>query len=87
MQNQVFEPVQVIAHFHGLHIEIIRFKWKKSVFNVSKVNSTWKVPSGNGYVYHYSVICEKQNVICELAFDMGSFKWELVQYDDMPEAK
>ena len=46
MEQQIFEPVEVIAHFHKLHIEVIRFKWKSSIYNVSHVNSHWKTPEG-----------------------------------------
>lgn len=83
MQNEVFEQVEVITHFHKLNLEIIKFKWKNDVYNVTRMNSKWKIPSGNSYVYHYTVICEMQNIICELSYDLNNFKWELVQYDNL----
>lgn len=83
MQNQVFEPVEVIAYFHKLELKIVRFKWKNDIFNVTRINSKWKMPQGNSFVYHYTVICEKQDVICELSYSLEDFKWELVQYDSL----
>ena len=81
MQNRVFEKIEVIAYFHNLHLEILRFKWKDDIYNVSKINSKWKIPSGNSFEFHYTVICNKQNVMCELCFDLNDFRWELVQYE------
>ena len=81
MNRQVSEAVEVIAYFHNLHLEILRFKWKDDVFNVTKINSQWRIPAQNSYEYHFTVTCDKQNIACELAFHMSDFKWELVQYD------
>jgi len=81
MQNQIFEPIEVIAFFHNLKIEIVRFRWKSDVYNVSQVNSTWKIPTANSYEYHFSVICDKQKVVCELSYNLSDFKWQLIQYE------
>jgi hypothetical protein len=83
MAFQVFEQVEVIGYFHCLKFEIKRFKWRNSIYKVSKINSNWKTPKGNSYIYHYSVICEKQSVICELSFNLNDLKWELIQYDNL----
>jgi len=83
MANQVFETVEVIGYFHNLKFEIIKFKWRNSIYNVSEMNAYWKTPQGNNFVQHYSVICGRQNVICELSFNPADFKWELVQYDSI----
>ena len=81
MENQIFEPIEVIAYFHNLKLEILRFKWKNDIFNVSKINSHWRIPNGNSYEYHFTVDCEKQNIFCEISFNLNDFKWELVQYE------
>jgi hypothetical protein len=83
MALQIFEQVEVIGYFHNLKFEIKRFKWRNAVYNVSKVNSNWKTPKGSSYIQHYTVICEKQSIICELSFNLNDFKWELIQYDDI----
>jgi hypothetical protein len=81
MKNQISETVEVIAYFHNLHLEILKFKWKDDIYNVSKINSQWRIPMQNSYEYHFTVTCDKQNTLCELAFNMNDFKWELVQYE------
>jgi len=83
MAQQIFEPVEVIGYFHKLKFQIIRFKWRNSIYNVSSINSDWKISQGSSYIHHYSVICKKQSVICELSFNLNDFKWELVQYDNI----
>ena len=83
MEQQIFEQVEVIAYFHKLHIEVLRFKWKTSTYNVSRINSQWKTPSGNSFKYHYVLVCDRQNVICELSYDLNDFKWELVQMGNL----
>ena len=83
METQIFETIEVIAHFHNMKVEILRFKWKNNIYNVSALNSRWKIPAGNGYIFHYTVYCKKQNVICELAYNMDDFKWELVQLENL----
>jgi len=83
MNNQIFEPVEVIGYFCGMNFNIIKFKWRESIFNVTDINATWKVRSGNSYTYHYSVSCMKQNKICELTYDITSFKWEIIQITEI----
>jgi hypothetical protein len=79
MNNLISERIEVIAYFHNLNLEILRFKWKDDIFNVSKINSHWRIPSGNGYEYHYTVTCFRQCVVCEISFNLNDFQWELVQ--------
>lgn len=81
MENQIFEPIEVIAFFHDFKIDIIKFKWKNDVYNISRVNSRWKIPKAEGYEYHFSVLCDRQKVVCEISYDMNNFKWQLIQYE------
>ncbi|MCX7832950.1 MAG: hypothetical protein N2490_01915 [Ignavibacteria bacterium] len=83
METQILQPVEVIAYFHNLKLEIIKFKWKNTIYNVSQLVSKWKVLSGNNFEYHFTVICKEQGVICELSYNLNDFKWELVQLDNL----
>lgn len=83
METQVSQPIEVIAYFHNLKIEIIKFKWKNSIYKVTQVVSKWKILSGNSYEYHFTVICKEQGVLCELSFNLNDFKWELVQLENL----
>lgn len=83
METQIHEAVEVIAYFHNLHIEIVRFKWNNNIYNVSNLNSYWKVPSGNDFEYHFTVLCKKQSVLCELSFNLNDFKWQLIQLENI----
>jgi hypothetical protein len=81
--NQVFEPVEVIVHFNKLKIQIIRFKWNGSVYKVTEMLQSWKIPAREGFVIHYVVICKDKDLLCELSFNNTDMKWELVRYDNL----
>ncbi len=81
--NQVFEAVEVIAHFNNLKIQIIKFKWKGSVYKVTEMLQSWKIPSREGFITHYIVTCKENDLLCELSFSNTDMKWELVRYDNL----
>ena len=81
--NQVFEAVEVIAHFNNLKIQILKFKWKDSVYKVTEMLQSWKIPEGHGFVTHYIVTCQENDLLCELSFSNIDMKWELVRYDNL----
>lgn len=81
--NQVFEPVEVIAHFSNLKIQIVKFKWNDSVYKVTEMLQSWKIPVREGFVIHYIVICKEKDLLCELSFNNADLKWELVRYDNL----
>ncbi len=81
--NQVFEPVEVIAHFSKLKLQIIRFKWNGSVYKVTEMLQSWKIPAREGFVTHYVVTCRDKDLLCELSFSNTDLKWELVRYDSL----
>lgn len=83
MEHLIRESIEVIAYFHNLEVNIIKFKWNNSVYNVSSINSSWKIPLGKLYELHFSVTCKKQNIICELSYNMNDLKWNLIQYDNL----
>ncbi len=83
METQISQQIEVITHFHNLKLEIIKFKWKNTIYKVSQLISKWRVISGESFEYHFTVICRDQGVICELSFNLNDFKWELVQLDNL----
>ncbi len=80
-QKKVLEAVEVIAHFHNLEIDIVKFKWNNNVFKVDQITNRWKVPDGAGVRTHFIVICKASEMICELSLNHTDLKWEIVQYD------
>ncbi len=81
--NEVFEPVEVIVHFNNLKIQIVRFKWNGSVYKVTEMLQSWKIPSREGFIMHYIVTCRDRDLLCELSFSSIDMKWELVRFDSM----
>ena len=82
-QNEVFEPVEVVAHFHNLKIDILRFKWKNDIFKVNEILNIWKIPYGESFNTHFIEVCKDSDMICELSFNHTDMKWELIQYDTL----
>jgi hypothetical protein len=80
-QKKAMEPVEVIAHFHNLEINIIKFKWNNKVYKVDQITNKWKIPDGIGVRTHFIVICKESEIICELSFNPADMKWEIIQYD------
>jgi len=81
--NEVFEPVEVIAHFDKLKVKILRFKWKSEVYKVTDMLQSWKIPKSEGFVTHFIVICGESDMMCELSFCNTDMKWEIVRYDSL----
>jgi hypothetical protein len=82
-QKQAFEPVEVIAYFHNLQIDIIKFKWNEKTYKVDQVSNRWKINDGTDIVTHFIAICAESDLLCELAFNHTDMKWVLVQYDNL----
>lgn len=81
--NEVFEPIEVIAHFNKLKIRILKFKWKSEVFKVTEMLQSWKIPKREGFVTHFMVLCRESDLMCELSFNNTDMKWEIVRYDTL----
>ncbi len=79
----ISEPIEVIAHMHHMKMIVLRFKWKETVYYVSKMVNKWQVPAGESKITHYIVECPRQNVSAEIAFDHLNLKWEIVTYSGM----
>lgn len=82
-QNKVLEQVEVIAYFHNLEIDILKFKWNGKVYKVDQVTNKWKIPDGLGFITHFIVLSKDNELVCELSFSHTDLKWELIQYDTL----
>lgn len=78
-----FETIEVIAHFNGLKIRILKFKWRSSIYKVTDMLQSWKIPVREGFNTHYVVICKENDLLCELSFSNIDLKWTLVRHDSL----
>lgn len=83
MNQVIMEPIEVIVRYKKISVEIIKFKRGQTEYNVSKMGNKWKEPVGDTIITHYSVICDKQGISCELSHDHMLNQWMLVQLDMM----
>lgn len=81
--NSVFEPVDVIVYYSGLHPSIVKFKWRGRVYKVTEMLQSWKIPVRAGFEHHYVITCRDSDLLCELSFSNMDFKWLIVRYDNL----
>ncbi len=82
--QQVFKPIEVIAHFHHAKVNIIKFKWDDRTYKVDSIANTWRIPDNEeGFQTHYIVTCNDAGLICELSYFHKSMKWEIVQHNSL----
>jgi len=81
MNTVIMEPVDVIVKYKGTGIEIIKFKRGQTEYVVTKKGNSWIDRQGNNIITHYTLICEKQGICCELSHNHLMNKWMLVQLD------
>lgn len=80
-QKQAMEPVEVIAHFHNLQIDLLKFKWKGRTYKVDRVPNKWKINDSKDIISHFIVVCTESELLCELSFNHSDMKWEMVQWE------
>lgn len=83
MNTVIMEPVDVIVKYKGTSIEIIKFKRGNTEYIVTKKGNSWIDRAGNNIITHYTMLCEKQGICCELSHDHLLNKWMLVQLDHL----
>lgn len=62
METQISQQIEVITHFHNLKLEIIKFKWKNTIYKVSQLISKWRVISGESFEYHLLLSVETREL-------------------------
>jgi len=83
MNRVVNEPVDVIVKYKAAAIEIIKFKRGSTEYSVTKAGKPWIERIGDNIITHYSLICERQGICCELSHNHIMNKWLLVQFDTL----
>ncbi|MCA9744161.1 hypothetical protein KC734_21670 [candidate division KSB1 bacterium] len=76
--EEVFEPIDVITVFQNGKLQPLRFKWKDSVYRISKVQSHWMVPQAQGRAYHFAVTTGSPDSF-EIIFSDSDLKWQLAR--------
>jgi hypothetical protein len=83
MSEIALEPVDVIVRTKKGKTEIVRFRRGDSEYIVTKFIASWVEHAGDNVVTHYHLICQKQNISCELSHNHILNVWTLVQIDDI----
>lgn len=76
--EEVFEPIEVITVFRNGVLQPLRFKWKDSVYKISKIHSRWSVPQGQNRTYHFAVSSGSPDSF-EIVFNAEDLNWQLAR--------
>jgi hypothetical protein len=76
--EDIFEPVEVIAHFKGGKLHPLRFKWKGRVYKVFRIDGHWVSSQGYNKQHHFSVMADTSDRF-ELLFNGTYFDWQLAR--------
>lgn len=76
--EEVFEQIDVITVFQNGALQPLRFKWKDSVYRISKIQSRWTVPQAQGRAYHFAVSTGSPDSF-EIIFNAADLKWQLAR--------
>jgi hypothetical protein len=76
MIQEINEPVEVIAVYQKGKVQPLRIRWGQTVYQVKKINNTWRQKTGNVYHSYFSVET-KSNTSMILAVDPADMSWRL----------
>ncbi|HQU71059.1 MAG TPA: DUF6504 family protein [Calditrichia bacterium] len=76
--QDLFEPIEVITHFHDGTISPLRFRWNGRTYRIRQLSASWQERLGNHRHIHFSVRTDNSDC-CELLFDTGDFSWQIAR--------
>jgi hypothetical protein len=83
-QTQLYKPIEVLSHFSNARVKVLKFKLDGRVYDVTRVANMWRIPDNEElFRTHFTVICDEEDIICELAYYHKSMKWEIIQRDNL----
>ena len=76
--EEIFEPIEVITYFDRGTVRPLRFRWKGTVYKISRIYSHWIVSRGRGREHHFSVSADSPDHF-ELVFNTDDLNWQLAR--------
>ena len=74
--EEIFDPIEVIAHFQNNKIHPLRFLWNGRTYKIKRVTGKWQERLGATYLIHFSVLSQDGNCF-ELIYDTADYSWQL----------
>lgn len=82
MYEPVYKPVKVTVHFHS-KIDILKFSYNEKEYTVTEMISKWQEIQGKKKFSYFTLVCKKDNFLCELQFDHRDLKWIMIHKDTL----
>ncbi len=76
MDQEINQPIEVMAVFQKGRIIPIRFRWNGRVIRIARVTGWWRANEGGFRIRHYAVIDENSQ-FCQLCYKERTAEWFL----------
>lgn len=74
--EEIGDRIETIVLFRNGRIQPLKFRWKKRVYRVQRVNGEWVSDQGQVRFYHFSVMTTGPDVY-ELTYNSDTRGWML----------
>ena len=75
MRNeQINEPIEVIAHFAPGKVRPLRFLWKGRAHRINNVRGMWTTLEGRQKCHHFALLVNDVGA-CEISLDVDKMSW------------
>lgn len=76
MDQEIDQPIDVIAVFQKGRMVPVRFRWNGRVIKIARVTGWWKSNEGKFKIKHFAVI-DKNSQFCQLSYWERTGEWFL----------
>jgi hypothetical protein len=76
MDQEIDQPIDVIALFQEGKIIPVRLRWNERVIKIVRVTGTWKTSKGRSTIRHFAVV-DKDSQFCQLSYRERTSEWFL----------
>jgi hypothetical protein len=76
MDQEIDQPIEVIAVFQKGRMVPVRFRWNGRVIKIARVTGWWKSNEGEFKIKHFAVI-DKNSQFCQLSYWERTGEWFL----------
>jgi hypothetical protein len=76
MDQEINQPIEVMAVFQKGRMVPLRFKWNGRVIKIAKVTGWWRASQGKFRIRHFAVIDENSQ-FCQISYRERTAEWFL----------
>ncbi len=76
MDQEINQPIEVVAIFQNREMSPVRFRWNGRVIKIARVTGRWKTNEGRYRIKHYAVM-DQDSQFCQLSYRERTDEWFL----------